>query len=432
MEYIKITSQGEIDERAFSLVGATSKRSDDTKIGMFGSGLKYSLAYLLNNQIKFTVFSGYREIQFTTVDENFRGVNIKRIYVNGEKTSLSTDMGMDWTHWYVLREIYCNALDESDADISVVNLKSCIVPTEDYTTFYIQIDAQFKEILTNWNYYFSNRRKDLLWHDFESNQIYVGGSDTLIYRKGIRCLFNDKIPSLFHYDLSFVKINESRVIANDWEFKYQLVKFLKKIDDDSIVHRIVYAINEYSEKSLYWESSESFSEAYLRVIGDKYVIPYENAGFWKEEIDALKNNCIILPNDMIKGLKISFGDNIRIIGDTDNIKSKGDIKVINELTKRQSHLLSQALEFLENSEYDVKYEIQVVKFTRDEVLGQAKDGKILISEKVLSMGRREIVSTIIEENEHLKSGCSDETRAFQNHLINLLIVSYEDKTGTYL
>ena len=52
MKIIKITSKGEIDERAFSLLGASSKRDDNTKIGMFGSGLKYSLAYLLRKEIK--------------------------------------------------------------------------------------------------------------------------------------------------------------------------------------------------------------------------------------------------------------------------------------------------------------------------------------------------------------------------------------------
>ena len=66
MKTIKITSYGEIDIRAFSKMGASSKRQDGSKIGMFGSGLKYSLAFLLRNKIPFRVFSGYREVKFTT------------------------------------------------------------------------------------------------------------------------------------------------------------------------------------------------------------------------------------------------------------------------------------------------------------------------------------------------------------------------------
>ena len=68
-----------------------------------------------------------------------------------------------------------------------------------------------------------------------------------------------------------------------------------------------------------------------------------------------------------------------------------------------------------------------------EFLKKNQDKKtILLSEKVFDMGTREVVNTMIEENEHLKTGYSDETRQFQTHLINLLISSFEDKAGRYL
>ena len=170
MKFIKITSKGEIDIRAFSLVGATSKRNDNSKIGMFGSGLKYTLSYLLNNNIDFRVFSGYKEVVFTTQEEDFRGLGIKRIFINGESTSLTTDMGMDWQRWFVLREIYCNALDEGDATIEIVKADiSELVPVEDCTTFYLKVDEEFQEILDNWDMYFSENRKDLIYHDTDFN-----------------------------------------------------------------------------------------------------------------------------------------------------------------------------------------------------------------------------------------------------------------------
>lgn len=61
-KYLRISSQGEIEEKAFTLIGASSKRGDNTKIGYFGSGLKYSIAWLLRNKIDFKIFSGYRPI----------------------------------------------------------------------------------------------------------------------------------------------------------------------------------------------------------------------------------------------------------------------------------------------------------------------------------------------------------------------------------
>jgi hypothetical protein len=361
MKIIKITSKGEIDERAFSLLGASSKRDDNTKIGMFGSGLKYSLAYLLRKEIKFKVFSGYREVKFTTEEEIFRDKSFNRIYVNGKETSLTTDMGMDWQHWFVMREIYCNALDESEGSISVEEVDSFedITPIEDFTTFFISVDDDFNTIINNWDDYFSEKRKDLIFHDEEFNQIYAGGEKVLIYRKGIRCHSNEATKALFHYDMSWIEINESRIIADDYQFRYNLVNFLKTIKDEKVIHRILYNVNEYWEKYLFWDCSCSFNDSWKNVIGDKYLIPYETAGLWDEEMKLLKGGYIVLPNSMIKSLKITFGTDIKVIGENGVNDSKGDKKIIEVLDKKQNFMIKEATNFLKEAGFDIKYPIKI-------------------------------------------------------------------------
>lgn len=435
MKFIKITSKGEIDERAFSLLGASSKRDDNTKIGMFGSGLKYSLAFLLRNDIKFRVFSGYREVVFATNSEDFRDKSFNRISVNGTPTSLTTDMGIEWESWFVLREIYCNALDESDGAIAVEEHNSIadVLPVEDYTTFYISVDQQFQEILDNWDLYFSENRKDLLYHDSKMNQVYVGGKNTIVYRKGIRCHYIENVGSLFHYDMSWVKINESRTIASDWDFKWNLCKFLKEIEDKSIIHRILYNINNFTEKNLHWENSWDWSDVWVGQIGDKYLVPTETAGFWEEELKTiLKGNYIMLPSSMVQSLKLFFGDKVKVIGDDSTGDGKADMKILNEVGKREQYLLDTSLKFLEDAGYKVKYPVKVVRFHKSEVLGQAKDETIFLSEKIFTMGQKQIVACIIEENEHIVTGYEDETRTFQNHLFSMIVSCYEEKVGRYL
>ena len=434
MKIIKITSKGEIDERAFSLLGASSKRDDNTKIGMFGSGLKYSLAYLLRKEIKFKVFSGYREVKFTTEEEIFRDKSFNRIYVNGKETSLTTDMGMDWQHWFVMREIYCNALDESEGSITIEEINSFkdIAPIEDFTSFFISVDDDFNTIINNWDDYFSENRKDLIFHDDKFNQIYAGGEKVLIYRKGIRCHSNESTKALFHYDMSWININESRIIADDYDFRYNLVKFLKEIKDEKIVHRILYNINDYWEKYLYWDCSWSFSDSWKNAIGDKYVIPFETAGLWDEEMKSLKGEYIILPQSMIKSLKITFGADIKVIGENGVNDSKGDKKVIESLDKKQSFMIKEATAFLKEAGFDIKYSIKIVKFHNPNVLGQADDDVIYLSEKLFNMGKRKLAAVIIEENEHNSTGWGDETREFQSHFIDLYLSSLEDKIGIYL
>jgi hypothetical protein len=437
MKFIKIVSKGEIDEKAFYLLGASSKRDDKTKIGMYGSGLKYSLAFMLKKEIPFRVFSGYKEIKFSTKSENFRDKSFSVIYVNEKETSLTTDMGnTDWNCWSIIREIFSNSIDEGEAGISLVESKSidALEPVEDFTTFYIKASDEFQEIMDNWDLYFSNRRKDLIYHDDNFNQLYNGGDSSLIYRKGIRCHFSKETKSIFHYDLDWVKINESRVLENDWEFKYKLVAFLRPIESKDVIHRILHNINSYWEKDLNWKyhAHIPFSDTWLTEIGEKWLVPYENAGFWVDDLKDLDSRYIIIPNELIEALKVCFGDKIKIIGDGSTGEGRGDKKIINELNKKESYLLDESVKFLTEAGYEIKYPIKVAKFVNAEILGLAENDTIFISDKCLTMGKREIINTIIEESQHLKTGFKDETRAFQTDLINLSISLMEEKLGRYL
>jgi len=436
-KYIKIESKGVIDTQAFYLLGASSKRDDNTKIGFFGSGLKYSIAYLLRNNINFRVFTDYKEIKFSTQQVTFRDKNFDVIIVDNEATSMTTEMGIDWEPWFVIREIYCNAIDEGESKISIVKQKvsdedKC-VPIEDKTVFYIETNPDFDLIVNNWDSYFSDKRKDLVYHDSNFNQIYRGGDDLIVYRKGIRCLQSSKERSIFHYDLSFVAINESRVIKNEWDFKYQLTNFIQEVSDKKVVSHIINTINDKWEKNLYWDlNSPKYSDTWCEVIGEKTIVPFENSGFWSDIISDAPEFYVILPSNMVKGLKDRFLDKIKVIGDVDDNKFYSDFKPLKELNKRQSFLLEECKTFLEESGYNIKYPILVGDFLSDKVLGQAKDEKILLSSKVFEMGRKEIVATIYEEQEHLDSKCSDETRAFQTHLIMKTITLMEEKSNRYL
>lgn len=436
MNFIKITSKGEIDERAFSLLGASSKRDDKTKIGYFGSGLKFSLAFMLRKEIKFRVFSGYREILFTTAEEIFREKSFKRILVNGKETSLTTDTASDWTHWSIIREIFSNAIDEGEASIKLLKNKKIeqLKPIEDFTTFYIECNEDFNEIIENWDLYFSENRSDISYQNDKNDKLFCGGEKLLVYRKGIRCHYDANSKSLFHYDLNNIEINESRTISSEWSFKYNLVGFFRKNDNPDVIHKILYNINKYWEKTLSWDnySHIQFSDTWKSKIGDNYLIPYENAGFWEDDIKEMKSNYIILPNSLIEALKAQFGDSIKVIGDDAVNKGKGDKKILTELSKREQYLLDEAVDFLKKADYKIEFPIKVARFVRPEILGLAENETIFISDKCFTMGKREIINTIIEENQHLKTGHADETRAMQTDLINLFIGEMEQRLGIYL
>ena len=75
MRYLKIQNNGLLDIRLVALMGGTTKSKDTFKIGQFGTGLKYTLAFLYRNNIDFKVFVGqYRYV----------GVIFKSIYSFGK------------------------------------------------------------------------------------------------------------------------------------------------------------------------------------------------------------------------------------------------------------------------------------------------------------------------------------------------------------
>ncbi len=72
LEYMKFENTGEIEVQALTLLGASVKIGGGVKIGKFGTGFKFALAYFLRNEYDIRIFSGNTEIKIDTVNDNFR------------------------------------------------------------------------------------------------------------------------------------------------------------------------------------------------------------------------------------------------------------------------------------------------------------------------------------------------------------------------
>jgi hypothetical protein len=427
--YLKISNKGEIDINAFKLIGASSKRGDESKIGFFGSGIKYSIAYLLRNNIPFKCFSGKNEIQFSSNPKKFRDKDFSVICINGEETSMTTDMGIDWEIWYIIREFYSNAIDEGEHEITSVQFGD-IAPESDKTIIYIKCTKETDKIINEWNLYFSDSRNDLMYYDSHGNKLYSGGSDKIVYRKGIQCGYFPETKSLFHYDLAWVEINESRVIKSDWDFCWNLRKYLQHIKDKKVISHILSNIRGSWEAELDWkQSSHYFSNQWFECIGKKWLVRENTAGYFEEELQMFP--CLILPDNLVEGLKNAFGDQVRVMGEASDGTYKSGIinRVSNE---KQKFLLKEVMRFFDEIKYTISYPIQLCLFENENQMGQALDETIYLSVKLFDRGRREIAKVIIEENEHLKTKFKDETREFQNHFINLFLTQLEERNSYFL
>ena len=88
-DFVLFTNEGEIPVNAFKLLGASSKRGDSSKIGFYGTGLKYAIVLMLRENIPFKVFSGTSEIKISKRSTKFLDQKIDVMTVNGEKTSIT-------------------------------------------------------------------------------------------------------------------------------------------------------------------------------------------------------------------------------------------------------------------------------------------------------------------------------------------------------
>jgi hypothetical protein len=425
MKYIRIKNNGLIEPQALHLVGASTKRNDSSKIGQFGSGNKYAMAFLLRNNYGLKVFSGLNEITIDTKPETFRNETFNIVFINGEKTSITTEMGKDWKFWQAIREVYCNALDESGASIDFVQ---DICPTDNETHFYIDNKGDVMDFMSNFNNYFSVNKKVLF--DCEYGQILEKtGEHANLYRKGIRC-FNTTKFSCFDYNLNDISINEDRLVQYFWQIEEKIWRLIYSCTNTEVIRTILCnsANSEFIEGSISDISSMTpthISDEFKSVLSDIKVAPKGMGGLLSAEEQA---STILIPSKIFEGVRGVLSD--------DNVSQKFKIAssgaMFRKITQTLLHdeTLRKANDFLNEVGLEIPYTINVCVFDDKNVLGCAHKGEIYLSDVCMEKGVAEVVNTIIEEYIHIKYDCQDETRKMQTAIITEFI-SYMQKVNSY-
>lgn len=422
MNYLKIKNDGELDIRLFSLMGGTTKDNDSAKIGQWGSGLKYAICFLLREKILFEFYSGDKKIEITTKEEVINEESFNVVYVNGEKTSLSTKMGGDaWKEWQCLREIYSNALDEGGASISSV--KSARNGSKGTTTFYIQATPKMLEIYNNWGDYFIENKVPM--YENKSFKLYPTGGNLKLYKQGV-LIGSRESKALFLYDFNHASINELREYKG--VFESDLSKIIYSIDDVETIKYIIDNIDEDCFESKidykYWRDQtwDRPNKAWEEAFGNAKIITQEV----KDKVIAKNANVdlthtVVVPNKLYKGLNHHI-ENISALRLADKVNEFYEV-IDQELELK----LKEAIVVLESCEYFMHPELKYLfgEFgtgnTKARVNLDTKE--IMLSCSIKQSSMFDFCAILIEENEHLRTGLNDETREFQQHWIDLYVDS---------
>lgn len=415
MKYLKIQNDGVLDIRLVALMGGTTKANDQYKIGQFGTGLKYTLAYLFRNNLAFRIYAGTEEVQIHTEIERIREEDFEIICINGQRTSITTQMGVDWTAWMILRELWCNALDEGNP---VKDVTSQLGGEEDKTTFYIQVDSQIQEVLNHWHKYFIQGQEAI--SDNTEGALYPAGDHFCIYKNGVLIYENKEFKSVFSYDLKNADINELREYKGSPSMA--VVYCLANANDKAAAYFIENVSDKHFEgspdSSMDYHWYRSFGDAWKTVLGSGKLI-YQKV---LDELKARGNepdmaSLIIVPERVYKFLTKQFEGigALRVAGKLGDFYENYDEKLEGKI--------KQAIVILEACGYNMHPELEFVYgfFEDKTVMARVnlKEKRVYIAQPLIQKPLFYVVSTLIEENEHFNTGMQDKTREFQTHFIDL-------------
>jgi len=446
-QWIEISSKGLIEPDDLRMLGATTKEGDSTKIGYFGSGTKFSLAYMMRTNHSFKIFSGLKEIPISSVVKTYRGEPIKLLVVDGVETQITDRFGADWRAWYIIREFYSNAIDEGGARINLVNMKK---KDKEKTKIFIEYSGEFKEVYDNLNKYFSMNRpvaaamtvkytgettRVKILKNIGSNLEAVGRPVT-IYRKGIRCNSEEGMESVFDYDLQNVAINESRILKANYTVHCQIAKAILLLEDTGMINLFIRraAVNATEEENIsaHISSHYAVSDKWGDVLDDIMVQPSTARdlmeGAFGMGVLSDSRTRLYIPTYLFQVLERNFPDKIF---KQHGSGRDGSLFILIAPTDEQAEVLSEAMMLARASAYSGRT-IKTVKFQDKDILASYDKDNIYLSLSLLEHGVLETFSGIIEEYTHIETGYHDETRQLQTYLFNIIARGLAKKQGVIL
>jgi hypothetical protein len=413
MKYLKIQNNGELDIRLVALMGGTTKANDRYKIGQFGTGLKYTLAFLFRNNLEFKIFCGEQEVSIHTEVEDIRGEKFEIICINGQRTSITTKMGEDWKPWMIIRELWCNALDEGGAEKEITSVAEGL---PGITSFFVQIDKQIQDVINDWSKYFIHDQIPVFQNDYHA--IYPAGEKLCIYKQGVLIYENKEYKSVFSYDVKYADINELREFRGS--VSHAVVSCLSNANETTARYFLenVTSAHYEGQDTMDYNWSLSWGSAWRSVIGSAKLIHQKAL----DDIKARGNTpdeaaLVVVPKPIYKALTKQF-DGIGAL----HIASKiGEF--YEDYNEKIEKKVNQALTILESCGYRIHPELEFIYgwFEDKTVMARVslKEKKVFICQALLQKPLFYVVSTLIEENEHFNTGMDDKTREFQQHFIDL-------------
>ena len=320
-------------------------------------------------------------------------------------------MGVDWEGWMIVREIWCNALDEGNELLDETHELNGKKGT---TTFYLQLTGDIKTTKDNWQEYFIHDVDPI----FENNDygVYPPSQEMRIYKNGVLIEKEKGSKSVFSYDIKNADINELR------EYKgyktLDIYNALRVLDKKGAEYFLNNLNEKHYEYNMDYDWGSNMEVGWKEAIGDAQIIAREDMKAFKAKgVDIDEDLYIQVSRPLFKKLSNNFKG-------VSGVRKAGKLGSFHEIKddKLTQHI-KEGLAILEACDYYIDPELTWITgvFGNPMVLAKINiDEKVIMfSQELVRKSLFDLCSTIVEENEHYKTGFSDHTREFQQHFIDL-------------
>lgn len=267
---------GLIDIRALTVMGLSAKPNTKSPIGMFGTGLKYSVAVLCRLGASPVLWIGEESHTFTLKRDEFRGSEFNHIRCKVKNPRLArpryyslpftTEYGKFWEPWMVFRELHSNTLDENG---STIEFDGEYKGAKDWTAFVIDCPAYFDAWSARDTIFLpgANRNSTGFGPDVET----VGeGESEFLYWRGLRVSKLAKKSVARWNILKRINLTEDRTLAYEWQAREAVAAWLAAhCKDAKLIERCITADQDHYEHRLPFRESgatpsDLFKEVALR------------------------------------------------------------------------------------------------------------------------------------------------------------------------
>lgn len=431
MNYLLIENLGEADTLALTLMGASTKRDEADKVGMFGTGWKNAVSILLRNNIGIEMFFGLKRISAKTKPVTFRDKNFKQIVfdIDGREveTGFTTDMGLRWETAGALREIVSNALDEQggicaawDDELAGITGRTRVFVemTDDVKKFHALVGKHFLKLRESKPIYSFDGGK--IWPKFDSE-------GTRIYRRGV-LVFESAKMSAYDYEFDRIDITEERK-SSDFDVNYAFGHSIDSFPKDAKASIIPLFSRDTFEAHCDYIGSLS-SPDWKELLKDQVVA---SANLLDSAVgNYLPKNCVRVTEKWENALGASGVTTSSAY--LSRVVKAGGIPV--EPTLIEENGLKWAIGFVQRFGYVIERDqIEVFICPKNGYrMGEwdKERGKIMIARNCIAKGRHYLASTLLEEIYHRDSGFGDMSREFQTYIFEKIIGLMQQITGEYL